>query len=231
MQNLLDYLRSELEQNGYCHLANLPAGFDHLGILAGLGPIRPQYRGELVWDLKPEPNMDDVYHSNNRAALLPHTEGYELSGLPPRYIGLWCVRPAAGPGGETTLADGHSVLSVLSDSDLTLLRTHQYEWKSSEGLARQGIRLRTRHPVLEDHGGNTVLRFSYNNAVRVEEGPLIRYLELGLEHFDRTRVALRLARADLLVWDNWRMLHSRTAFRDPGRHLKRVLIDAKEVAE
>ncbi|CAM5355605.1 hypothetical protein SBADM41S_10443 [Streptomyces badius] len=30
----------------------------------------------------------------------------------------------------------------------------------------------------------------------------------------------------MIVWSNWRMLHSRNAFDDPSRHLKRVQIAA-----
>lgn len=215
-----------LVDHGYVYLYNVPDNFDHLALLKELGDFMPQYDGKVIWDLTPEPNMDDVYHSRNTRALVPHTEAYEYPFLPPRYLALWCVKPAAGPGGETTLADGRTFLSGFNLADQELMRSRQYHWVSSEGLARKNIRVESHHPILEQHDQDTVMRYSYNNVERVEDGFIRRYLEAGLEFFDREHLAIRIERNGLLVWDNWRMLHSRTAFKDRGRHLKRVLIAA-----
>jgi alpha-ketoglutarate-dependent taurine dioxygenase len=170
--------------------------------------------------------MDDVYHSNNTRALMPHTEGYEQPGLPPRYVALWCVTPSTGPGGETTLADGYEMLGGLTERDRELLRERRYEWHCSEGLARQGVHLSNSHPVLESYAGVDVLRYSYNNVECVPDGLLIPYLEAGKEFFDREHSSVLMAQDALLIWDNWRMMHSRNAFTDRGRHFKRVLIGA-----
>ncbi|MDX6742363.1 TauD/TfdA family dioxygenase [Actinocorallia sp. A-T 12471] len=227
---LLPVVWHSLSTRGYAHLDGLPEGFDHLGLLRRLGAVLPQYDGLPVWDLVAEPDMDDVYHSRNTRALVPHTEGYELAGTPPRYVALWCVRPAEGPGGETTLADGRALLDGFAAADLALMRRAGYVWRSSEGLARRGVALQARHPILSDHNGSVVLRYSGNNVFPaathgpVERDLLSRYRRAGDELFARAHTAVALARGDLLVWDNWRMLHSRNAFRDRRRHLKRVLL-------
>lgn len=218
-------LERHLAEHGYAYLRLVPEGFDHVALLEGFGDLMPQYDGKTVWDLKPEPGMDDVYHSRNTRALLPHTEAYEYTGLPPRYIALWCLQPA-DVGGETTLADGARLLAGFDAADRAAMRTRRYRWFSSEGLARRNIRLESVHPILQEHAGAQLLRYSANNVVSVEDGLLPRYIESGLRFFEREHVAIRIERNALLLWDNWRMLHSRTAFRDRGRHLKRVLISA-----
>ena len=88
-----------LVDHGYVYLHNVPDTFDHLALLKELGDFMPQYDGKFIWDLTPEPDMDDVYHSRNTRALVPHTEAYEYPLLPPRYLALWCVQPAQGLGG------------------------------------------------------------------------------------------------------------------------------------
>jgi alpha-ketoglutarate-dependent taurine dioxygenase len=220
----VDGIRRHLGESGFVYVDGVPDGFDHVELLGQLGRFVPQYDGREVWDLVAEPGMDDVYHSRNRRALVPHTEAYEYPGLPPRYLALWCVRPAGGTGGETTLADGWQWLASLDDSVLQALRARRYRWHSSEGLARQGVRVESVHPVLASVGGETVLRYSYNNVVADD---LLRgVLESGKAFFDREHTAVRIERNALLIWDNWRMLHSRTAFDDPRRHLRRVLVAA-----
>lgn len=215
--------RENLKEHGYSYLSDVPADFDHLEFLAPFGDFMPQYDGQLVWDLKPEPDMDDVYHSRNTKSLVPHTEAYEYPGLPPRYLALWCVEPAQGPGGETTLADGYAWLRDFSADEQEIMRTRHYEWTTSEGLVRKGVKWSNRHPILEDRDGVDVLRYSANN-VKVDDDFIAKFLSSGEEFFEENHVGVRIAKHCLLLWDNWRMLHSRNAFKDRGRHIRRVLI-------
>ncbi|MEV7008423.1 TauD/TfdA family dioxygenase [Streptosporangium sp. NPDC051022] len=219
--------KENLDEYGYAYLKDVPEEFDHISFLKEFGSFLPHaYDGSLIWELIPEPDMDDVYHSRNTRALVPHTEAYEYPGAPPRYLALWCVKPASGEGGETTLADAREWLRSFTDEELTIMRTRQYEWKSSEGLARHDIHVRTTHPILESQGGKEILRYSYNNVIRVEDGFLPSFLERGMSFFEENHEAISIERNGLLVWDNWRMLHSRNSFKDRGRHLRRVLISS-----
>jgi alpha-ketoglutarate-dependent taurine dioxygenase len=219
--------RQLLGNNGYVHVVDVPETFDHVAFLKEMGEFQPTPTGTLVGDVKPERGMDDVNHGQNRGGLTPHTEGYEFHGLPPRYLALWCVNPPAGQGGETTIFDGNRILAEFADDERDHLTTTAYRWGSTEGLARHGVRPSAEHPVLEEHGGELILRFSTNYLV-VPEGDEIarRLIDRGNELYAGNHIAVRYQKRDLLIWDNWRMLHSRNAFEDPERHLKRVQIAA-----
>lgn len=214
-----------LGNNGYVHLVNVPESFDHVAFLRHLGEFQPTPTGTLVGDVKPERGMDDVNHGQNRGALQPHTEGYEFHGRPPRYLALWCVKPAEGLGGETTMLDGNRVLAEFDDSELGHFRDTVYRWGSTEGLARKGVVPTAEHPVLEEQEGERIFRFS-TSYLAIPEGDELatRLIERGNALYEEQHVAIRYQKRDMVVWDNWRMLHSRNAFEDPTRHLKRVQI-------
>ncbi|MFI0983097.1 TauD/TfdA family dioxygenase [Streptomyces sp. NPDC021093] len=219
--------RQLLGNNGYVQIVNVPESFDHVAFLKELGDFQPTPTGTVIGDLKPEADMDDVYHAQNRRQLVPHTEGYEFRGTPPRYMALWCVKPASGLGGETTMLDGERILREFTEDEKRHFLETTYEWKSTEGLARRGVQHHAEHPVLEEVDGELVFRFSYNNLVVPEGDELARRLvERGKEIYDECHVAVEYQERDMIVWSNWRMLHSRNAFDDPARHLKRVQIAA-----
>lgn len=166
---------------------------------------------------------DAVVSAANTAALTPHTESYEFPGLPPRYVALWCVRPTQGEGGETTLADGYRFLECFDPIEQRALHTNIYEWRSRPSLAREGVIMSARHPILTQHPAGLVMRYSNLDLVRSDD-LVERYIDDGLYFFNATRFAVKIERNAVLIWDNWRMLHARNAFTDRNRLLRRILI-------
>ncbi len=222
---LVSRCAQDLESVGYFYLRDVPDGFDHEGFIGRFGTLTAQYGGTRIWDLKPEQGMDHLYHSKNTQALVPHTECYEFPGEPPRYLALWCIQPAEGEGGATTLADGNELLAELSPSEVEQLRTRSYTFTSSEGLRHQGVEITNRHPILEPRpDGGLILRFSYNNTSPMTDPFLRGFLERGHEWFGERHFPVTIERNGLLLWDNHRMVHSRTAFSDRRRHLRRALL-------
>lgn len=68
-------------------------------------------------------------------------------------------------------------------------------------------------------------------VIRGEEEPRIGPLpESAKEYFERTHVCVQYEKGDMLVFDNWRMLHARNALTDLGRHLRRIQIAAEPSA-
>lgn len=216
-----------MAEHGYVLMTNVPDGFDPVAFCRELGPFVPNYTGAVVGDVRPEPGMDDVYHAGNTKPLTPHTEGYDFEILPPRYIALWCVTPAEGEGGQTTIADTRPWVSELSDAERERLEKTEYAWKTTDGVKRMGLDLNTRHPMLAESGDTTVVRFSCNNLLREDDDPVAPIQTRWHERFDDEHVAVNYEHNDMLVWDNWRLLHARNAFSDRRRHLRRIQVGAR----
>lgn len=214
---------------GFAYLAIRDSRFDHAGAAAAFGKPLLQYAGEQVRDVRPDEAMRDAEISaNNMKALSPHSEMFESPGLPPRYVVLWCVHEAEGTGGETTLVDFLPFIESFGAADQRAMRSRIYEWRSPASLAASGIELSARHPIIEDHQDAIVVRYSSREMYVVdpvdEDGLHERYVQGGVRHFAGNHVPIRIHQNDMLIWDNWRMVHSRNAFSDPRRHLRRMLL-------
>lgn len=224
----LEAIKNQIAHVGFAYIENLTDEFDYATELTKLGDPLPQYMGELVRDIKPDPKRETgVYSALSMDELTPHTEWYEFEGAPPRYVALWCVQPVQGLGGETTLADGYAFLNEFSDADLALMRERTYEWYALPSDQRvAGSPDPVLHPILEDNTGGLLLRYSNQYVQRVEDGLIPRYIDNGKAFFVNNHIAISIAKGDLLIWDNWRMIHARNSFEDPNRHLRRMLLMA-----
>ncbi len=225
-------IRSKLSQFGYAYVDVDMENVDYVTELSSLGPLVPQYDGQLVRDITPDPNVpDDVLSAVGVTALPPHTEWYEFPGLPPRYVVLWCVHHANGLGGETTLADGHRLLGHFTSDERAELSRRVYRWGSRypEALAKRGIHGLGHNKILDEYEDSVVMRFSTYD-LEVTDELSARYIKVGGRFFEENHVAIKIERGTMLIWDNWRMLHSRNAFADRRRHLRRVLIGTVERA-
>lgn len=217
-----------MAEHGYVSICNAYSDFDPVAFCRHLGPFTPNYNGAVVSDVRPEPGMDDVYHVGNTRAMVPHTEGYDFTVPPPRYVALWCVTPCTGGGGETTLADAYAFFNALSDEEAAKLKDRVFEWKAPDGLIRLGFDLHTTHPVLEDTDQGLIVRFTSLNMVHHDDPDARDLQERVTSFFADNHVAMDYECGDMLIWDNWRTLHSRNAFKDHGRHLRRIQIASRK---
>lgn len=144
-----------------------------------------------------------------------HTdESFELQ--PARWVLLHCWRPSA-TGGETRLADSRLVAARAERS----LRIALSQW-------------RLPYPCGDMTTLAADLRVRFNRAecelaARRRNWPPGPALTLWLDRFEQAfeQVAdrCRLNSGDLLIIDNWRVLHGRCAFpADSGRQLKRLRV-------
>ena len=187
-------IRAQLAQSGYSYVSGLLADFDYPDALATLGAPIPQYGGVLVRDVKPDPDIgNDVVSSLNTAELTPHTEWYEFAGLPPRYVALWCVTPASGPGGETTLADGYALLERFTQAERRQMLRDVHTWRSPPTLAREGIHQSVEHSIIEMHNGQEVVRFSTLDLL-IDDELSARYIARGREFSKRCMLPSRSKR-------------------------------------
>lgn len=222
----IDAIRYSLKSEGCVYLAGIPNEFDYLAELSRFGTPIPHRGDELVKDIKPDPAAaEEAYSTSNMKMLPPHTEWYEASGMPPRYVALWCVREAEGKGGETAIADGYRFLESLSTQDRQSLHERRYEWYGVSNGSGGPPAATPCHPVLEQHPDGLIMRYSIQLLGRVKDDSLVaRYVTGGSSFFAAESIAISITRNSVLLWDNWRMMHARSAFSDPERHLRRILL-------
>ena len=213
--------REMLAEHGYVHMTDISDSFDPVTFCCRLGRAMPHHNGALIAEVRPSAGNNSIYYPGSTKAFTPHTEGYELIRLPPRYLALWCVHPATGEGGQTTLADTRPWIELLPDEESERLHKVEYDWTNPHG---EGLGIASRHPILADHDGTLLMRFSCNNIVRDNDDPVATLQLRWQQSFDEQHLAISYRRNDMLVWDNWRMLHARNAFQDPRRHLRRIHI-------
>jgi alpha-ketoglutarate-dependent taurine dioxygenase len=223
---------SALDEVGYVYVDGIPESFDHAEFLrTRLGPLLPQYDGQTVWSIRPDQRFEGTYHSLNSRRLTPHTECYEWQDAPPKYLALWCLVPNSDAGGQTTLADGGAFVASLDADERERLSQVEYHFVSSAGLQEMQLGRTARHPILEQRPGRSpILRFSCQCIADADE--FCQDIGDRLQRFfDRTKVSVEFTARSLLIWDNHRFLHSRNAFTDPRRHLRRVWIAEQERTE
>ncbi|MGW1777894.1 TauD/TfdA family dioxygenase [Streptomyces sp. NPDC002143] len=220
-------VRECLAATGQVYVRRVPPAFDHLAQLSRLGQVVPQFDGRIVRDVTPDPAADETVHlPANTRELLAHTEWFEFPGPPPRYQALWCVRQAAGPGGETTLADGYAFVAGLPSDQVRRLAEREYTWRPTAVLARAGVAYECRHPLVEHRPEALVVRVPCDERCVDYDDLMADYIAQARRFFAGHRLAVKIEEGAVLIWDNWRMMHARTAFTDRRRHLRRLLVSA-----
>lgn len=209
-----------LHERGYVYLDKIPDGFDHTGFCREMvGELMPQYDGKLEYLIRAEEEFQHLSHSLTTNPLKPHTDGYEFTGPPPRYIALWCLFPPADSGGRTTLCDVYRFLETLSAEERQTLAQRRYRFVS--GIEDTSIVRSASHPMIEEREGSPpIVRFSIDF---VEADSFLRDINQRLlSHDEHNHVAVAFETNALLVFDNLRMVHGRTGYQDRRRQLRRI---------
>lgn len=203
-------------------------------LLGHFGRILPQYNGQETWEVQVRPGFETVPYSQSSNGIGAHTE-VPVGDPPPKYLALHCHRQAHCGGGYTMLADGvrfcerHGGVERYSAREVEFIAT-----PTPGSELRRSLRV----PMLSRKGNDVIFRFSYNqfrygdvnpseDAVIAPDTALNRDPELveltGLaeRYFEDEGVALLVPEGAMLIWDNHRMMHSRTQFEDKSRHLTR----------
>lgn len=154
-------------------------------------------------------------------ALGPHTDHSRAD-----FLAWLCLEPASC-GGETILVDSRPLLASLPPQTLELLRAVElFEHRVFRDDPE-------RCPLLSYRRGTQRVYYTY--WLRGElDGAAARALEQfrALVESPRHQVRFRLERGDVLVVDNRRVLHGRTAIATPSRrHLRRLWIERTKESE
>jgi alpha-ketoglutarate-dependent taurine dioxygenase len=227
--------KSELLERGW---TILPPHLLHDGArpaLAHFGRIVPQFGGKDTFEVTLKPGFEKLPFSQSKNEIGPHTEA-PVYDPPPKYLALHCHRQAKCGGGQTLLADGLAFYESLSPDLKQWMKQNEVEF-SATTLPGTSERQVHRARLLEEKDGATLFRFSYNQFhygdVNPSESdlaaPVKQYADSPLDHitqsgerfFYENMVQVLIPEGSMLIWDNRRLMHARSEYQDPVRHLTR----------
>lgn len=256
LASFVDYVMASLAASGcgvYVHELGL-AGFDNerrARLLYALSacidepsPTNAQ-GGQVVWDVALR-RTDAGYFAtfsehDGEAAFHTDTQYYPI---PDRWFALYVMAPAQCGGGLSVMCDGEAVRTDLGRAStrwaLQLLEERKLPFRVPSAFAtdpRPGLVQATLAPVFSTLPGvryrrdtliNGWLHFPEYRDDDIERAVLT--LEEELAHTTHA-VRFGMPRDSLLLADNHRALHARTAFADPHRHLLRIRMRGNEGSE
>ncbi len=216
---------------GFVIFKNVPTEKNYIVKFANsIGTIRPTNFGES-FSVKSVPNPNDLAYTSR--ALTPHTDNPYRKPIPCIQI-LHCLQNEV-KGGFSTLVDGFAVAEYLKKNHHNLFKI----------LTKVKVRFRfvDKTVILENWG--ELIELDENNKVkqvrfstRVDYVPALEKKELKqfyearkliskLYTSKKFEIKFKLEKGDLIMMDNYRLLHGRTSY-DPNegkRYLKGCYID------
>ena len=222
LPNAQDWLR-RLEAEGLAFLDGVPAADGAiLEAAAHIGLVQETNYGRL-FDVRATPRAENLAYTDLELGL--HTDNPYREPVPGFQV-LHCLLPAPD-GGDSLFADGFAIAAALREEDpagFALLTTTPVRF----AYRSRGAVLEATRPLIQLGAGDAVVAVHYNNRSIAPLPPASPGLAAFYAAYRRFALALReprfqmrvhLAAGQLVVFDNWRVLHARTAFR-AARHLQ-----------
>ncbi|GES02663.1 hypothetical protein Acor_47290 [Acrocarpospora corrugata] len=223
--NGIERARADLAKHGWTVLRGQRFGAGHdevLRIAAAFGRPSTRDGGQAVWEVRPRPGRDHGTFSERTGPAAFHTDA-QYHAQPEDYVCLFVVRPA-DDGGDTRVLGAAAALSSLPAGTLTALREPAWTWKVPE-VFRSGAPAPTPTTVTTTAG---TIRWRSDNLAgppgRARRRPAAAFTA-ALDRAEAHQVRHRPG--DVIILDNLRTLHARTAFQDPARLVLRVRLWAR----
>ncbi|KAH7460029.1 Gamma-butyrobetaine dioxygenase [Phytophthora ramorum] len=197
--------------------------------------IRNTFWGESSWDVKDIPDPTSL--SLTGGALFPHTD-LCFSDSQPGVQFLHCLELTAAKieGGESTLVDGYFVADKIRRESPEAFKVLTTE-RVAHVFSSNKHHFRFDGPVIRlDPTDGSVKELRYNQALLAPLENASKELYAALQLFAHETRSLanllhfRLHEGEMLVFDNRRMMHGRTAYNavDTRRHLEGCYLDYEE---
>jgi hypothetical protein len=193
------------------------------GLASHLGTFAPQSpRRDRIGYVRKEADNPDARGYQSDVELMPHTDFHEI-------VVLACVRQAAegGLSGLVSLAAMHDILAREHPDALPLLAAGYPHDTTGGGLLSDGPM-----PVLSSRDGvvtGYAMGVFMYTAARALGGEVPLALTAAMKTFSAVarrrdvQVEFLLRPGEILLWHNFRVLHSRTAFRDDPDRRRLIL--------
>jgi gamma-butyrobetaine dioxygenase len=229
---------SEFTHSRNCKIATLQAFSDYgFAMLTGV-PCEPGRVLEVIehfgfshntnygelFEVRTEINPNNLAYSNRGLAC--HTDNPYRDPVPTIQL-LHCLSSSAS-GGDSILVDGFRAAEILQQENSEHFATLVENWINFRFSDREA-ELISRLPMIETNDLGDVIRVRYNNrsiaSLRLPEEK-IKPFYAAYRHFgaiierDELKIVFKLQPGHLILFDNTRVMHARTAFATEGkRHL------------
>ena len=225
----LDMLRL-IRDVGFVVLENVPTKEGQvLKVISELGYTRETNYGAL-FEVRTEVNPNNLAYTN--MGLGSHTDNPYRDPVPTVQL-LHCLESST-EGGDSVLVDGFKAATVLrqeSKEDFDILTSTWINFRFSDAKTD----LRSRVPMIELNDNNEIVKVRYNNrSIDTIKLPTnkIRHFYKAYRHWSEIieredlKITFKLSEGDLMLLDNTRIMHARTAFSKKGkRHLQGAYTD------
>jgi len=200
-----------------------------LKVISELGYTRETNYGAL-FEVRTEVNPNNLAYTN--MGLGSHTDNPYRDPVPTVQL-LHCLESST-EGGDSVLVDGFKAATVLrqeSKEDFAILTSTWINFRFSDAKTD----LRSRVPMIELNDNSEIVKVRYNNrsidTIKLPENK-IRPFYKAYRHWseiierDDLKITFKLSEGDLMLLDNTRIMHARTAFSKKGkRHLQGAYTD------
>ena len=200
-----------------------------LKVISELGYTRETNYGAL-FEVRTEVNPNNLAYTN--IGLGSHTDNPYRDPVPTVQL-LHCLESST-EGGDSVLVDGFKAATILrqeSKEDFDILTSTWINFRFSDNKAD----LRSRVPMIELNDKSEIVKVRYNNrSIDTIKLPTnkIRHFYKAYRHWseiierDDLKIIFKLSEGDLILLDNTRIMHARTAFSKKGRrHLQGAYTD------
>ena len=200
---------------GFCIINNCKTKLEAVEIIANkIGYVRQSIFGGL-WEFESNQDMADSAYTQEE--LKPHTDATYSYDAPGLQLLLCCDYKAKG--GESILVDGFKIAQTIKKKDkelFNLLSCIQVPGK----YTGDGVILEAKRPIFK-LDNNELIQVSFNNydraEFRLDELQTLRFYK-AIKKFDNLVNKLEfqwrhiLKPGQLLIFNNWRILHGRSSF-------------------
>ena len=181
-----------------------------------IGYVRESIFGGL-WSFESNNDMADSAYTQDE--LRPHTDSTYSNDAPGLQLLLCCHYEATG--GESIMVDGFKIADVIKreHKDLfDILSTVEVPGN----YVGDGVFLESKRPIFKLNSNKEIIQVSFNNydraAFRLENDLMLKFYE-AIKKFDLIanhddfQWKYVLKPGELLIFNNWRILHGRKAFK------------------
>ncbi|MBD1164213.1 trimethyllysine dioxygenase [Pelagibacterales bacterium SAG-MED13] len=209
LKNLYDY--------GFCVINNCKTDISAVESIAKkIGYVRQSIFGGL-WSFESNENMADSAYTQEE--LRPHTDATYSNDAPGLQLLLCCQYKARG--GESIMVDGFKIADFMRKEHNDLFKILSTIEVPGNYIG-DGVCLESKRPIFKLNLNKEIVQISFNNydrgTFRLKNDLMIKFYE-AIKKFDMMANSEKfqwryiLKPGELLIFNNWRILHGRKAFK------------------